>query len=222
MAQPDVEVGDQREERVGGSDEYDGRFLRQECEPQDRACRVQPCVRIPLPEAREAVQRQRRQEGQGSVEQELPRHDDVVRHHRHEQRGHQADPTPVQQRPKQVDEDDRREADDRRREPRHRVAALDVERQRQRRLDQQRVRPEDREERRERGVAGDRRSLPRVDGFIGVHPDRREAIQPHGGRDHDDQERSGPTDHATALMALGMVSVERHDEPWTVRGRGLP
>ena len=178
--------------------------------------------RIPLPEAGEAVQRERRQERQRPVEQELSRHDDVVRHHRHEQRGHQADPTPVQQRPKQVDEDDRREADDRRREPRHRVAAVDVERQRQRRLDQQRVRPEDREERRERGVAGDRRSLPRVDGFIGVHPDRREAIQPHGGRDHDDQERSGPTDHATALMALGMVSVERHDEPWTVRGRGLP
>ncbi len=147
------------------------------------------------------IEGQRREERHRPVEQDLSTDDDVIRHEREEQRGDHPGAAAVEGRPGQVRDHDRTRAEQVREEAGEEVAGPEAVPDREQRLEEQRVRAEDREERRQvRGVR-DRRRLARVDGLVAVEAEPVDLPEPEkdGGRDSGDHERG--LDHERGVEA---------------------
>ena len=174
-----VHLGRERDERVDRADDQDARLLAEHGQAHRRARRVEP--RRPAggrPECDE-VKRERGEERHRPVEQHLPADEHVVRHQRQEQRRDHAAPAPVEQRADLVDEANRADPEAGREHAAEEVAASEVVAEREQRLEEQGVRPEDREERLELRVAGERRRLSGVHRLVAVVAERVQVPEPH-------------------------------------------
>ena len=189
-----MQLRGQRQKRVDRAEQDDAGLLRKKGKPHCRAGGVEPGRPAALRKPSQQDQRERREERHRPVEQDLAGDCDVIGHQRHQEGRKQPCAASVEQPAEVVHQIDRRHAHGGRGEPLESVWQAEPKANRKNRLEEQRVRSEDGEERLEARVVRDRPGLPHVDGLIAVEAKAVEREDAKPGRDREDQtqrERGG-------------------------------
>ena len=234
VAHPDPGLAAQREVGVCRAEQQRPGLLRQERQPERTARGVEPHGPAGDAVAHQQVQGDAGEEGHRSVEQDLPRDDHVVRHQGEDRGSHQPDPAAVELGPGHPHHHHGADPEGGREQPPGQVGdPVEVE-QREERLEQHRVGPEDREVRRQRGVPGDARRLPRVDRLVAVvaqgtqrdhaHPradggDGRQRERP--GQRLRDRPGQGAREHPCPGADDGVAAQRRSGRPYRAGGHAV-
>ena len=213
-SQPHADLRREREERVDGTAEDHARLLREHREAHRRPDATQPERAARAREADQRAERDRREERLGAVEQHLAADDDVVRHEREHGRCDEPHAHAVEQASQLERREHAERAEHDRRGASEPVALVKLVADRHDGLEEQRVRPEDREERSQLAVVRDSCALARVDRLVAVVADVVEVPEAHHQRDGDDaqEQRGGQQTAAGEWLRFGPLDpLERLD-----------